>query len=232
MRMKFFKNKKFLLVILSVLIIGGVGFAIIQVVNALPGTATTGSTPIPGHSWSQMANFSCPSGECLQSNSSGVLTCASCGGHWTQSGTALFPYLTTWNVGIGTTNPQAKLDVNGVIKARTSLDLTGASGGILDYYGSSGTSGQILYRQTNGVTWGNAGLTCTTVTSNIGYGNGWHSGSASCSGGYTLTGGGFRCDDAGIISDVIRNYPSGNTWYCYVHQDYSVSNYCYARCCQ
>jgi hypothetical protein len=52
--------------------------------------------------------------------SGGIITAGSCaadetggGGYWTLSGSNLYPNDTTWNVGIGGTNPQAKLDVRG-----------------------------------------------------------------------------------------------------------------------
>lgn len=39
-------------------------------------------------------------------------------GYWTLSGSNLYPNDTSWNVGIGTTNPLYRLDVNGMIASR------------------------------------------------------------------------------------------------------------------
>jgi len=237
--MKIEKIKREYLFALFVIGIIVVAFSAIQIVNALPGTATTGSKPNPGHSWNEIANFSCPTGECLQNNSGGTLICAACsggGGYWTQFGTALFPSQTTWNVGIGTTNPQAKLDVVGAIKTSTFLDLTGATTGIKDYYGSSGTSGQILYRQTNGLVWGNARpLNCTRVSSTTS-GNGWSwlTVSATCSAGYKATGGGIESEGGGI-TDIYYSRPNSTIsgWECraYAAFEGSWTLRCYAVCC-
>jgi len=79
--MKIGKFKKEYLFVLGLVIFLGVTFVAIQIIQASPGTATTGSKPTPvGHTWNEIANFSCPAGECLISNSAGTLTCATCGG--------------------------------------------------------------------------------------------------------------------------------------------------------
>lgn len=169
--MKIGKFKKEYLFVLAGLLLIGIAFSAIQIVNALPGTATIGSKPNPGHSWNEIANFSCPTGECLQSNSGGTLTCAPCG--LTGSGTT--NYITKWtgsnslgnsqiyddgtNVGIGTTNSIQKLGVNGNIAATgaiipgTYLNMANASQGIFDANNTFGANGQVLTKASNGVVW-------------------------------------------------------------------------------
>lgn len=51
-------------------------------------------------------------------------------GQWTQAGTILYPNSTTWNVGIGTSNPGAKLEVNG---GGTNTGMLLYSGGTSNY---------------------------------------------------------------------------------------------------
>lgn len=110
-------NKKLFFAVLGIMLIGGIAFSVIQIVYA--GYATVYTAPSPGHSWGQMANFSCPSGECLQSNSNGSLYCATCSGgsgtsYWTLSYSDLYPNSTSYNVAIGTTGAAGyKLNVYG-----------------------------------------------------------------------------------------------------------------------
>lgn len=53
--------------------------------------------------------------------------------YWTLRGTSLYPNQTTWNVGIGTTTPQAKLEVNGVLRLTPSTTPTPALEGMIYY---------------------------------------------------------------------------------------------------
>lgn len=70
-------NQKYLLFSLSILLLVGITFSIVQII--LASTATKGGvkpTPI-GHLWNETENFNCPAGEFLQSNNNGALTCGS-----------------------------------------------------------------------------------------------------------------------------------------------------------
>jgi len=82
---------------------------------------TQGQTPNPGHPPSELGIPNpCSSGQFLKYNGKGWV----CGNIWTKSGINV--YYNSGNVGIGTTNPTAKLDVNGNIK--TSGEIIGTLG--------------------------------------------------------------------------------------------------------
>jgi len=227
-------NKKLLFAVLGIMLIGGIAFSVIQIVYA--GYATVYTAPSPGHSWGQMANFTCPSGECLQSNSNGSLYCATCSGgggssYWTLSGSTLYNNSGSY-VGINKTSASYALDVggaivaSGIVRPGTYLDLSQASLGIMDYYGDYGSGGNILYKGSSGVVWG-AKWNCTTVTVSA-YNN---YAIASCPSGYTMTGGGCG---GGNHCGMTLSYPYGNGWLC-ANGNGMCNGYgdatAYARCC-
>ena len=80
-----------------------------------------------------LPSYPASSGQVLSSTTSGVLSWTDGGGNWTLNGTDIYNN-NTGNVGIGTTSPAAKLEVNGDIKltettgARTIEVLPSASG--------------------------------------------------------------------------------------------------------
>jgi hypothetical protein len=79
--------------------------------------------------------------------------------YWTLSGNNLYTSSTNWNVGIGTNNPQAKLDVVGEIKT-TGLSVGGYSGTVKTSTGL-GVYGHSEF-QNNLVIGGNVGIGTTT----------------------------------------------------------------------
>lgn len=238
------KVKKEYLFTLIVVSLIGVAFAAVQIIQASPGTATTGSKPTPvGHTWNEIANFYCPAGECLQSNSSGVLACAVCSGggtnYWALNGADNLYTLnySTVKVAIGKMSASYKLDVSGDIRATgfirpdDYLDLSGTNG-IKDYNSSFGLAYQILTKNAGaGVSWQNPSLNCTTVTVSA-TNNYAYASCASAGTGYIMTGGGCS---GGYQCGMTWSYPSGNGWYCAVGNSicngYGNST-AYARCCK
>lgn len=113
-------NKNYL-VVLSALLLVGITFSAVQIIKA-------SADPDPGHTLDEIADFNCP-GQCIQGHTGGVLTCVDCsggtGGYWERRGTetmgSIYPKTLLDKVGIGTTTPQAKLDVNGAIRVGMSL---------------------------------------------------------------------------------------------------------------
>lgn len=107
--------KKNYLFVLSALLLVGITFSAVQIIKA-------SADPDPGHTLDEIADFNCP-GQCIQGHTGGVLTCVDCsggtGGYW-EAATGGIHY-SDGNVGIGTTTPKAKLDVNGAIRVGMSL---------------------------------------------------------------------------------------------------------------
>ncbi|MFB6246790.1 MAG: hypothetical protein ABEI74_04335, partial [Candidatus Pacearchaeota archaeon] len=60
-------------------------------------------------------------GNCLSSVSGG----GGSGTKWNLSGTSLFPNSTSYDVGIGTSSPSSKLEVNGTINASGDINNSG-----------------------------------------------------------------------------------------------------------
>jgi len=76
-------NVKTALIIFGIMLLAGIVFSVVQITIA-------SSNPNPGHVLSQIADFTCGSGNCLQSLTNGSLGCVACsggGGGVTGSGT-------------------------------------------------------------------------------------------------------------------------------------------------
>jgi hypothetical protein len=131
------------------------------------------------------------------------------------------------NMGIGTTNPQSKLEVNGEARiGNTGVACSGANEGAVRY-----NSGAKIMEYCNAVSWqtltgppgaagaaGAAGppgpaLTPTvTIRTNTVTAPGPFAMSVSCAGTEKLTGGGGLCSSAIAYALMVHSYPSGNTW--------------------
>ncbi|MFC1679024.1 hypothetical protein ACFL2T_02305 [Elusimicrobiota bacterium] len=130
------------------------------------------------------------------------------------------------NVGIGTTDAQAKLEVNGTVKIGTSDTCDDKTRGSMRY-----DSDSMQYCSSTG--WkpmGGAGgivdcvqRSCLAVNSCT----------VTCPAGYAATGGGIGFPGGAGSTGVTDHgsYPSGDSaWHC--HWGYYKTNYCYVQCCK
>ena len=121
---------------------------------------------------------------------------------WTTSGNNIYN-ANSGNVGIGVSNPSAKLEVNGNVTASNF----------------------------NGKTLSGTGLSCTKqIASSSVSAEGEAYFPAVCPSSYTLTGGGCS---AAFDSRIFGSYPQNNNWYCYIYnaKTLSITVYAYAVCC-
>jgi hypothetical protein len=112
----------------------------------------------------------------------GNITCGgTCGGggsgYWSLSGSSLTASSTSYNIGIGTATPTAKLDVNGAAKITGSLNVTGAvtcgsgcSSGPWSISGSAIVPSSTSYNVGIGTSSPQAAL---NVTNNVNWSGGW-----------------------------------------------------------
>ncbi len=130
-------------------------------------------------------------------------------GYWTQSGSNLYPDNLNWNVGLGTSDPGAKLDVDGQIRIRGGNP---ADGNVLMSDGDGLASWQELEFDENGT---DVDMYTRSQTFSIsGAGGG---GSVSCDGGDWATGGSITRNDYSKYQAHYEAVPSGDrTWSCSV----------------
>jgi hypothetical protein len=169
------------------------------------------------------------------------------GGYWAANGNNIYN-TNTGNVGIGTTNPSAKLHVVGGdihieggrtiyssgrmhIHGEETLYLLNKSGVIVSRaWGGNGNltvEGALCLGNVCRTSWpgGGGNLSCTYVTCSAPK-NGTCQ--ASCPSEYTLTGGGIDYISKDEVFWV-KSYPSGNSWICGANY---CSATCYAICCK
>jgi len=233
------KNKKVFLTILGAILIGGIAFSVIQIVIAAP--------PSPGHSWNQIGDFpsNCGTGQYVYGLGSTLLCGTPTGGgtsYWTLSGSNLYPNLTSYNVGIGTTGAVGyKLNVYGNTRviggSITTTYYNGAGGTIYadqlcistslggtNYNCITSTALDCLYSSTQFTA---SGRSVQTVT---------------CSSGYTAVGGGIYVPPYdgtyNFGGDVMLTFSSpgssNDQWVCGF--DHTAPGdgmaYCRVRCCK
>jgi len=133
------------LIVLGILTLVGMG-----VLALTPGTA-----PNPGHLLSEISPPSpCVSGDVIGWDGTNLICTTSSGGNlWTQSGSSI--YYNNGNVGIGTTTPRVKLEVQGNILASNAIGIgTPTPAATLDVRGDIYflTGRNNLYDTTNGLT--------------------------------------------------------------------------------
>ncbi|MFH1230276.1 MAG: tail fiber domain-containing protein [Planctomycetota bacterium] len=139
------------------------------------------------------------------------------GVYWNQTGTSLYPTNTTWNVGIGTTSPGTKLDIDatggsGAAMIRLNTPVTSDSGIILRSGGSDrwyiyrrGWSNDLSFWSTSG---GGGERVTFTEAGNVGIGT------TSPGHKLTLTGGNLAVTNGNIYSASDR----------YLHFNYGVDD--------
>ena len=240
MRLSFSGNNKSIinirsvLITLGVMLLAGIVFSVVQITIA-------SSNPNPGHLLSQIQDFTCGAGYCLQSLTNGSTYCVACsggGGGITGSGTA--NYVSKWTgsssignstiqdngggVGVGgapaETSPGSgiywPLHVVGAI--HSSYDINADSrvrGANLCIGGSPGTNDGCR------ASWPALSCTPRTGQNTKAAGSGYSIvATVSCLAGETVTGGGCNCYGAGGVERfIMESFPSGSSWYCGCQND-------------
>jgi len=126
------------------------------------------------------------------------------------------------NVGIGTTAPNQKLQVSGIINASYNK-IVGVATPVDDYDAANKAYVDAISNTP-------AGWTCTVRSADSSSQSGEAGASVSCSGNEKVVSGG--CKDAGGASVVLlENYPTNQGWYCQSYDSGTRIVTAYANCC-
>ena len=189
------------------------GTQVVQTTARLSGDGTS-TNPL------DIAQMGATSGEILKWNGSSWAPAADDTGtnYWTLSGSNLSPNSTTWNVGIGTTTPSVKLDVNGKARVGTGTNLSPSSSGdgYLMFKGSGYTGfitldGNAMYVGHNSDLRRLDFMTNETSRLTITGGGSVGIGTTSPGAKLDVANGGIRASATGPIF-LIRNSTSGHQW--------------------